>query len=134
MNGQAHRAIAERIERSLAKCGPADYEMRIEAAMLAGTHWLNVALHDMGVTRPENDVFHTYLLTINEHRRLSLADEALVTALGKIEDLRPAFVRGDLPGGERAAECALRLLGLIRARAVARGLRNEGGHECSRYA
>ena len=53
MTPQEHRAKAERIERSLAKCGPTDYEMKIEAAMLAGTHWLNLALHRMGVSGPE---------------------------------------------------------------------------------
>jgi hypothetical protein len=117
-----HLAVAQRIERSLAKCGPADYEMTIEGAMLAGTHWLNAALHRMGVTGVENDVFHTYLLTINEFRRLRVADEALVAALAEIEDLRPPFVRGNRAGGESAAELALALLAVIRAGATgARG-------------
>ena len=113
-----HRATAQRLERSLAKCGPADYEMRIEAAMLAGTHWLNAALHRLGVTGAEGDVLHTYLLTVNEYRRLSVADETLVAALAEIEDLRPPFVRGNRPGGERAADRALELLARIRARAL----------------
>ena len=59
--------------------------------MLAGTHWLNAALHGMAVTKPENDVFHTYLLTVSEFRRLSVADESLINALAEIEDLRPAL-------------------------------------------
>jgi hypothetical protein len=95
--------------------------MKIEAAMLAGTHWLNAALHRLGVTRAESDVFHTYLLTINEYRRLSVADEALVAALAEIEDLRPPFVRGNRAGGEPAAERALALLAKIRSTAVERG-------------
>ena len=33
--------------------------MKIEAAMLAGTHWLNLALHRMGVTALQTDVLHT---------------------------------------------------------------------------
>lgn len=95
--------------------------MKIEAAMLAGTHWLNVALHRMGVTSAQQDVFHTYLLTINEYRRLEVADERLVAALAEIEDLRPPFVRGNCVGGERAAEQALVLLARIRAKAIEGG-------------
>jgi hypothetical protein len=110
--------MAQRIERSLAKCGPADYEMMIEAAMLAGTHWLNAALHRSGVTGEASDVFHTYLLTINEYRRLSVADAGLVAALAEIEDIRPPFVRGNCAGGERAAARALELLASIRAKAT----------------
>ena len=114
MTPEAHRAKAERIERSLAKCGPADYEMTIEAAMLAGTHWLNLALHRMGATDPRNDVLHTYMLTVNELRRCQVADRELVDALAEIEDIRPAYVRGNLPRGEMAAQRALALLSVLR--------------------
>jgi hypothetical protein len=119
MEVDQHLAVAQRIERSLQKCGPADYEMKIEAAMLAGTHWLNAALHRVGVTRPEGDVFHTYLLTINEFRRLCVAGDAMMQALAQIEDLRPAFVRGNRAGGENAAQQALELLSVIRTKAAA---------------
>lgn len=117
MTPAEHRTKAERIERSLAKCGPADYEMKIEAAMLAGTHWLNLVLHQTGVTSPQNDVLHTYMLTVNDLRKYRVADAELVDALTEIEDIRPGFVRGNLPGGEKAAERALQLLALLRGRA-----------------
>lgn len=117
MSPEEHRAKAERIERSLAKCGPQDYEMKIEAAMLAGTHWLNLALHRMGVTPPQTDVLHTYMLTVNELRKYRLADAELLDALAEIEDIRPGFVRGNLPGGEMAAERTLALLSLLRQKA-----------------
>jgi hypothetical protein len=116
VNIAEHRARAGRIERSLAKCAPDDFEMKIECAMLAGTHWLNAALHHLAVTRPGNDVFHTYHLTVNEFRRLSVADPGLISALAEIEDLRPAFVRGNFPGGQQAAQRALELLALIRSK------------------
>ena len=115
MKPAEHCAAAERIERSLAKCGPADYEMKIEGAMLAGTHWLNAALHACGVTRDGDDIMHSYLLTVNEYRRLCVADESLVAALAAIEDLRPPFVRGNRDGGEAAAQRATALLALLRA-------------------
>jgi hypothetical protein len=117
VNIEEHRARAGRIERSLAKCAPDDFEMKIEGAMLAGTHWLNAALHRTGVTTPENDVFHTYLLTVNEFRRLSVADQGAINALAEIEDMRPAFVRGNFPGGPDAAQRALELLTVIRCKA-----------------
>ena len=117
MTPQEHRTKAERIERSLTKCGPADYEMKIEAAMLAGTHWLNVVLHRMGVTPAQTDILHTYMLTVNELRKYRVADEALVDALSEIEDIRPGYVRGNLPGGEKAAERTLELLALLRQKA-----------------
>lgn len=117
MEIEQHLAAAQRIERSLEKCGPADYEMKIEAAMLAATHWLNAVLHRLGATTPEGDVFHTYLLTINEFRRLGVADGDLMQALSEIEDIRPPFVRGNWPGGEGAAERALELLAIVRAKA-----------------
>ena len=118
MTPQEHRAKAEKIERSLAKCAPGDYEMRIEAAMLAGTHWLNLVLHRMSVTPPQNDVLHTYMLTVNDLRRYKVADEELVNALAEIEDIRPAFVRGNHPGGEQAADRAVALLAVLRGKAL----------------
>lgn len=121
MSPQEHRARAEKIERSLAKCGPADYEMKIEAAMLAGTHWLNLALHSLGVTPSRADVMHTYLLTVNELRKYRVADAGLLDALTQIEDIRPPYVRGNFPGGEKAAERALALLATIRDKALAAG-------------
>lgn len=117
MTPEEHRAKAEKIERSLAKCGPQDYEMKIEAAMLAGTHWFNVALHRMGVTPAQTDVLHTYMLTVNDLRKYRVADAELVDALAEIEDIRPGFVRGNLPGGDKAAQRALALLSLLRRKA-----------------
>lgn len=115
MEPSKHREKALRIERSLAKCQRGDYELRIEAAMLAGTHWLNAALHRLGANRPEQDVLHTYMLTINEFRRLAAANEELMRTMAEIEDLRPLHVRGDLPGGPEVADQACQLLDRIRA-------------------
>ena len=48
MRAHAHRRKAERISRSLAKIGPDDYEVMIDGALLAISHWLNYALHRAG--------------------------------------------------------------------------------------
>ncbi len=112
-----HRQRAERIERSIAKCGEADHEMKIEGAMLAGTHWVNYILHRMGVTDTGQDVMHSYMLTVNELRKYSVADAEMMNAIAEIEDIRPAHVRGNVRGGTAAAARALDLLGKLRAKA-----------------
>ncbi len=119
MNPTDHQAAALRIERSIAKCLATDHELLIEAAMLAGSHRLNGLLHAAGATQEGNDVMHTYLLTINECRRLAVAAPEAVAALSEIEDMRPAFVRGTHPGGSEAAQRALQLLSTIRTHAQA---------------
>src|SRR4029450_13604442 len=110
-----HDAYAARIERSMAKLGADDHELVIEGAMLAAAHRLNAHLHRLGMTHPGEDLVHPYLLTINEYRGLSVADGESVGAAAGIEDLRPAFVRGDHPGGAAAAQRAQQLLATIRS-------------------
>jgi hypothetical protein len=120
MKPHEHDAYAERIERSMRKCEPAtDHELLIEGAMLAGAHRLNAHLHRLGMTAADEDLMHTYLLTVNEYRRLSVADADAVAALAAIEDLRPAYVRGNHPGGADAARHALQLLHTLHTRTQA---------------
>ncbi len=115
MQAHEHRAAAERIERSMRKCSAEhDHELLIEAAMLAGSHWLNARLHEQGLSKAGDDVMHTYLLTVNQCRRLAVAQPEATKALGVIEDMRPAFVRGDAPGGAEAARAAIVWLSKIR--------------------
>ncbi len=121
MDAIKHRQKAERVERSLAKLQSGDYELRIEAAMLAATHWLNGSLHKLGANGVDSDVLHTYMLTINEFRRLSAANAALLQAVARIEDLRPLHVRGDLPDGPAVADEACELLAEVREIAVRLG-------------
>jgi hypothetical protein len=121
MTPQLHRDKAERIERSLAHLTDTDWEIRIEAAMLAGTHWLNYALHRRGVSAETEDVIHTSMSTVNAVRKYKLAEKDMVEQLDEIEELRPLYVRGDVEGGPEAARRALALLAAIgqRARQIA---------------
>jgi len=57
------------------------------------------------------------MLTVNEFRKYWAADEELVRVLSDVEDIRPPFVRGNRPGGMKAAERALLLLTLLRKKA-----------------
>jgi hypothetical protein len=117
MNSHDHDTYAARIELSMSKFTAADdHELLIEGAMLAAAHRLNAHLHRLAMTRADEDLVHTYLLTINENRRLSVADGESMAALAAIEDLRPAFVRGNHPGGAEAAQQALQLLATIRSK------------------
>ncbi|WP_405945052.1 hypothetical protein OG372_02920 [Streptomyces sp. NBC_01020] len=118
MNVERHIELASNIERSLTRLGPDDHEIAIEAAMLAGTHWLNAALHADGATAEDEDVIHCSMLVVNMVRKYAVAEPALVRALQEIEDLRPLHVRGDVPGGSAAGRRALELLTAMRLRAV----------------
>ncbi len=83
--------------------------------MLAATHWVNVGYHRMQTTADNQDVMHSYMLTVNEFRRLAAANEPLISMLSEIEDLRPVYVRGDAPGGVDIGHRAVDLLGRIKA-------------------
>ena len=114
MTPEQHEAAAHRIEVSLRLCTPDDYEMLIEGAMLAGTHLINALMHRLRATAPQTDVMHSYLLTVNEFDRLTVAHPAAMGALRTIEKMRPAYVRGDWAGGADAGREALALLQQIR--------------------
>lgn len=119
MTPENHRAKAERIERSLARLTDLDWEIRIEAAMLAGTHWVNYALHRIGVSESGEDMVHASMCMVSVLRKYRLAEPALIAQLEELEELRPLYVRGDMEGGANAAARALELLEAIGARARA---------------
>lgn len=118
MTPEHHRQRAERIERSLAKLTDADWEIRIEAAMLAGTHWVNYVLHRTDISEAAHDMVHASMTMVSVLRKYRLAEPALIEQLEEIEELRPLFVRGDVDGGVQAAARALALLASLRQRAL----------------
>jgi hypothetical protein len=117
MTPEQHRDKAERIEASLARLGDEDWEIRIEAAMLAGTHWVNHALHRSGASEIAEDMVHVSMCMVSVLRKYRLAQPELIEALEEIEDLRPLYVRGDMDGAPQAARRALELLDFIGQRA-----------------
>lgn len=117
MTPEHHREKAERIERSLALLTDSDWEIRIEAAMLAGTHWANMALHRRGASTETEDIVHTSMCTVNALRKYKIVEQELLDRLDEIEELRPLYVRGDVEGGPQAAHRALALLRAIGERA-----------------
>jgi hypothetical protein len=114
MTPEAHRRKAERIERSLARLSGSDYEMRVEGAMLAATHYTNMALHTLGLTPRDRDIIHTEFLQVIDYRRLRVAAPRLLEALEGLESLRAPYVRGAAPDGPIAGEKALQLLDIAR--------------------
>ena len=119
MKTQYHRLKAENIERSLARCEVADYETVIEGAMLAGTHWFNIVLHQTALMPVERDAMHAEFMTVGDRRKVLATVPDALHALDEIERLRTPYVRGDMPGGERAAQIALASLARLRHMAVA---------------
>ena len=120
MKAERHRAKAERLERSLAKCRPGDYEMIIDGAMLAVTHWINLAFHTVALTDDDSDVVHAYFETAFDRQHFGLvAGTEFLDGLDEIETLRPLRARGNVAGGEAAARRALEILQSIREKALA---------------
>ena len=118
MTPERHQEYAERIVGSLAKVTTRDYEAVIEGCMLAGTHWFNAALHEMGLSAPEHDALHVEYMLVNERRKALLVAPNMVEALERIEDMRALHVRGNATGGEAAAALALASLEVIREAAA----------------
>ena len=118
MSPEAHRRKAERIERTLAKLQPSDYEMRIDGAMLAASHYANLALHRLGIVPETRDIIHSEFLELIDYRRFEVAAGSLVEALEAIEELRAPFVRGAAAGGAAAGERALAQLARVREAAM----------------
>ncbi|HEY8440171.1 MAG TPA: hypothetical protein VIK79_01830 [Xanthobacteraceae bacterium] len=117
MSPGAHLKKAERIERSLGRLTERDYEMRIDGAMLAATHYANMALHVLGLTVSERDIIHTEFLQVIDYKRLRVAARALLEALEDIEALRAPYVRGAHADGQAAGARALQLLQVVRSEA-----------------
>lgn len=116
MTPQLHAARAARVLRSVAKLDRGAYEMRIEAAMLAGTQLLNVALHELGITAASEDVMHAEYMNGPARIKADLLAPGLVELLLQIEMLRPGYVRGDFPNGEEAGARAMDLLAQLQRR------------------
>jgi hypothetical protein len=120
MKAERHRAKAERLECSLAKCRPGDYEMIIDGAMLAVTHWINMAFHTLALTDDDSDVVHAYFETAFDRQHFGLvAGAEFLDGLEGIETLRPLHARGNVVGGEAAGRRALDILQSIREKALA---------------
>jgi hypothetical protein len=119
MDATGHKDSAERIMHTMDKLGADDYEMVIEGAMLATAGWINFALHTYGVTDAADDVMHTYFLTGNQWKKYGIVIEDMLQALEEIENVRPMYVRGDVPGGEKVAARARELAAFARERALA---------------
>jgi hypothetical protein len=117
MSPEQHAAKAEKILKAMEKLTESDFEMVIEASMLAGTHLLNVALHRMRLSESNDDVMHAEYMSSAMRTKTTLVAGPLVDALQAIEEMRPCYVRGDLPNGETAARRCRDLLEYIRVKA-----------------
>ena len=89
-----HVTKAKRIEATMIRKldRDADYEMFVEACMLAGTHWLNAMLHKLAVTQEGSDLLHSDKPPLPAPVSTEL--RPYFAALKLIEDLRPDYLRG----------------------------------------
>lgn len=89
-----HVTKAQRIEDTMIrKLDPdADYEIYVEACMLAGTHLLNALLHKYAVIDDQSDLLHSDKPALQTPVKAEL--RPLFDAMKFIEDLRPGYLRG----------------------------------------
>jgi len=92
-----HVTKARRIEETMVNRldRDRDYEIFVEACMLAGTHLLNAVLHKFSVTREGSDLLHSDKPRLEVPIRVEL--QPLFAAMKFIEDLRPGYLRGIKP-------------------------------------
>lgn len=99
------RRIEETMKRKLDRDG--DYEIFVEACMLAGTHWLNAVLHKLSITNEGSDLLHSDKPPLPGSPRPEL--RPYFAAMKFIEDLRPGYLRGtktwSANDGKRCLEC-----------------------------
>jgi hypothetical protein len=107
MKPEDHAYRISRIERTLlSKLDPhADYELYVEACMLAGTHALNFVLHRLELTAETWDLAHSDTPAHDIRMPAELA--LLVAGLKSIEDLRASSLRGKSPWNPGNAERCL---------------------------
>lgn len=88
-----------------------DYEIFVEACMLAGTHLLNATLHKLSITKEGSDLLHSDKPKLDAPNRAEL--EPVFAAMKFIEDLRPDYLRGTKPwsveDGKQCVECFQRV-------------------------
>ena len=89
----------------------ADYEIFVEACMLAGTHWLNALLHKLSITQEGSDLLHSDKPPLPAPVAVEL--QSCFAAMKLIEDLRPGYLRGtkawSADDGKRCLECYQRV-------------------------
>jgi hypothetical protein len=89
-----HMKKAQRIEDTMLRKlnRDEDYEIYVEACMLAGTHLLNAVLHQYAITDEKSDLLHSDKPALKDPVRAEL--RPLFDAMKFIEDLRPGYLRG----------------------------------------
>lgn len=84
-----------------------DYEIYVEACMLAGTHLLNAVLHKYSVINEASDLLHSDKPALDKPVGMEL--RPLFDAMKFIEDLRPGYLRGtNVWNPDHGIECARR--------------------------
>lgn len=104
-----HMKKAHRIEDTMLRKldRDADYEIYVEACMLAGTHLLNAVLHHGAITDEKSDLLHSDKPALKNPVRSEL--QPLFDAMKFIEDLRPGYLRGTAAWNpEHGKQCAQR--------------------------
>lgn len=115
MKTEDHAYRMKRIERTLLERLDVDddYELYVEACMLAGTHALNLILHRLGLTAEGWDLVHSDTPAHDIPMPPELVP--LLAGLKAIEDLRASSLRGKRPWNPADAPRCLEAFRSLRA-------------------
>lgn len=104
MKIENHIKKAKRMSESVSKLDlKEDYELIIEACLLMAAHYINAAMHKIGVLPEERDIKHNKLAGfLKKENSLGKRSEEVSNLILFIEDLRPSHVYGRGENGETA--------------------------------
>nr|MBA4404769.1 hypothetical protein [Nanoarchaeum sp.] len=99
-----HLKKIERLGRSASKLDfEEDYEALVEIYMLISAHYINAALHKLGVVKQNKDIKHNQIFSfLKEGNKLGEDTEIIRDSMKKLDGLRPSHVYGKGENGEIA--------------------------------
>jgi HEPN domain-containing protein len=99
-----HIKKTERMLKSISKLDEeGDYELIVEAYLLMAAHYINAAMHKVGVLPEDRDIKHNRLAGfLKKEYPLERGGEELSNLMLLIENLRPSHVYGRGENGKAA--------------------------------
>lgn len=104
MKIENHTKKIERLEKSISKLDNCDdYEVLVEFYMLIAAHYINAALHCLGILNASKDIKHNQIFSfLKEGSKLGNDTDNIRDAMKKLDDLRPSHVYGSGENGNTA--------------------------------
>lgn len=123
MNINSHMKKIETLEKNASKLSSEDdHEVLVEVYMLISAHYINAALHHLGVMGQSKDIKHNQIFSfLKDSDKLGKDTVIISECMKKLDDLRPSHVYGKGENGKtaekaraycnRIRECCAKLMG-----------------------